>query len=121
MSGNVVDRFLRPPSAGPKAETKELGFGAEAGRSPRMIDFVLKNGDRKALPYAYLVRADLTGGEALEVTFTECVVRIRGRNLGPLYQHVIAQSAQRVEESGTGFDDDRQQSWVEAIAVEPRK
>lgn len=120
MAGNPVDRFVKPTAPASRVEPKDLGFTADAGGSARMIDFVFKNGDRTGLPYSYMVSVRLIGGETIELEFTEKLVQVRGRNLGPLYQHLLAQSARRVEESGSGFDDDRLQSWVESIVIEPR-
>ena len=121
LSGSPVDRYLGK-SAAPamREEPKDLGFKSDAAASPRMIDFVAKNGDHTALPYGYLVSARLIGGEKVELEFTEKKVTIRGRNLAPLYQHILAQVAARIDESDTGFDDDRQQSFVETIAIEVR-
>jgi hypothetical protein len=86
-----------------------------------MLDLVTRNGDHTALPYPYLVSARLIGGERIELTFTEQQVTISGRNLGPLYQHVLAQSARRIDENVSGFDDGQAVSWVAAIVVENRE
>lgn len=118
--GSTVDRYLKPGAVAAKGEAKELGFLADAGGSVRLIDFVLKSGDRFALPYAYLIEVKLTGGDTVELTFTEKIVTIRGRSLAALYQHLLANTARRIEESDTGFDDERMQSWVESIVVTAR-
>jgi hypothetical protein len=120
--GSQVDRMLGKsvaPAARP--DGKELGFVSEAGGTPRMIDFVQRNGDRTALPYAYLVSVKLEGGQSVELSFTESVVTIAGRGLAVLYQHLLAQTARVIEESGTGFDDDRQRCWVQTVSVKKRK
>lgn len=112
-----VDRFLGKATPKSGDDTKELGFEAEAGSQPRMIDLVFKNGDRIGLPYAYLLKVHLSGGGKLELSFTDTTVTITGRNLGLLYQHLLAQTARRIEESLTGFDDERRESWVEGIQL----
>lgn len=121
MSGNPIDKYLTTPAAPVRVEPKETGFTGEAGGSPRMIDFVSKSGDRTALPYPYLVNIRLQGNTTIEIIFTETIVKIRGRRLGTLYQHLVAQTVRRIEESASGFDADRQTSWVETISVEQRK
>lgn len=121
MSGSPINRYLSKPLApAAREEPKELGFTSEAGASPRMIDFITRNGDHTALPYPYLVGARLVGGNAIELEFTEKSVRIKGRTLGPLYQHLLAQTVRRIEESVGGFDEGRVASWVESITVETR-
>jgi hypothetical protein len=112
-----VDRFLGKTGSRPAEDTKDLGFAADAASSPRMMDFVLKSGDRVGLPYAYLLKVYLSGGAKLELSFTDCTVTITGRNLGLLYQHLLAQTVRRIEESLTGFDDEHNKSFVESISM----
>lgn len=131
MAGNPMDKYIKPaqtaqaaqqasPVVPQRSEGRELGFVADAGSSIRMIDFVLRDGNHVGLPYAYMLSAKLSGGAVIELLFTENVVLIRGRHLDPLFQHFLAQSARRVEESASGFDDDRTNTWVESITIESR-
>jgi hypothetical protein len=119
MSAKPTDLYVGRGST-PKSEAKEMGFAAEAGATPRMLDIVRRNGDRLAFPYPYLICCQLTGNEKLELTFTEHVVTFSGRNLAPLYQSLLLQTVWRIEESGTGFDDAKQMCWIESVVIKPR-
>ena len=122
MSDSLIDKYRgKSVAPAPRPESKDLGFSSEPSASLRMVDFVLKSGDRTAFPYAYLVQARLRGGTSIELTFTESVVTITGRNMAVLYKHVLAQTASSVGETASGFDDDRLQTWVEAITIKPRE
>ncbi len=121
MSDSLIDKYRgKSVAPAPRPESKDLGFTSEPSTSLRMIDLVLKNGDRTALPYAYLVQTRLRGGASIELTFTESVVTITGRGMAVLYKHLLAQTASCIGETASGFDDDRLQTWVEAITIKPR-
>jgi hypothetical protein len=124
--GNPMHRYIKPATIQPhvggtsSVEPKPPGFDSDASGQAKMLDLVMRNGDHTALPYPYLVRAKLIGGEKIELCFTEQTVTLTGRNLGPLYQHLLAQTVRRIEEDVSGFDDGRSATWVKGIVVEDR-
>lgn len=123
-SGNPLDRYLKPTSAGPSPQgNAPIPSGITTDPTPvaRMIDFVSKSGKRTALPYAYLVSVTLVSNEQCEATFTEHVVTLKGRNLGALYQHILANTVRIVQESGSGFDAGVGECWIEQLSVVQRR
>lgn len=121
---NPLDQYLKPSGAtGSKPSTAAPpsgGVTTDPEPAARMIDFVAKSGKRTGLPYAYLVSVTLEGNETCELTFTEQVVSIRGRNVGALYQHALAGTLRVVVESGSGFDPGSGECWVETLTIQPR-
>ena len=72
---------------------------ADDGRAPLpMLDFRGHNGTSFALPYAQLqaIAYDPTDGIFLE--FREHKIRLHGRNLRPLYDHLLAHRVTFVQE-----------------------
>jgi hypothetical protein len=63
-----------------------------------MIDFRRLNGNRKALAYSYLVACDFDPSEAIKLDFSGYAVTITGRNMGPLYDGLVAQRVAVVRE-----------------------
>lgn len=97
------------------ADARPLGFETDAEGSLRMLDIVFRNGDRIALPYAYLVGLALVGNQSLAMDFTERRIEVTGRNLRVLYEHLLDHTARRIEESLVEFDDGEQVCWIETI------
>lgn len=98
-----------------QAESRPLGFETDAEGSLRMLDIVFRNGDRMALPYAYLIGVALVGNQSLAMDFTERRIEVTGRNLRVLYEHLLDQTARRIEESLVEFDDGEHACWIENI------
>lgn len=120
MNARPTDLYLgREPHEG-KTDIKAAGMAADAQANPRMLDIALRTGNHQALPYPYLVTAKIIGNAKIELLFTESQVTITGRNLLPVYQQLIAQTVWRLEESGTGFDDPKLESWIETITIVAR-
>ncbi len=94
---------------------RTLGFETEAEGSLRMLDIVFRNGDRIALPYAYLVGVALVVNQSLAMDFTERRIEVTGRNLRVLYEHLLDHTVKRIEESLVEFDDGNQVCWIETI------
>jgi hypothetical protein len=120
MTAKPTDLYLGRAAQPAKPDGKPAGVASDPQASPRMLDIVQRNGDRQALPYPYLVKVKLIGNAKLELTFTEEVVTLTGRNLGPVYQQLLLHAVWRIEESSTGFDDPQQESWIETVTVKAR-
>ncbi|MFN0012174.1 MAG: hypothetical protein ACKVS8_11090 [Phycisphaerales bacterium] len=123
-TGSPLDRHMMRSGAGAgskRSEVPESGLEARPEQPVLMLDFVMKNGDRVGLPYAYLSGAALDGNEHLVLTYSDRTVELRGRNLLALYNHVLAHTARRIETAGSPFDDGVQAVWVESITVRDRE
>jgi hypothetical protein len=120
MSGRPTDAYLgRDGRTGTGAASGVAPSGV-IGPAPRMIDICLRTGNRQSMPYAYLVMVKIVGNAQLEMVFTEVTVTVSGRNLLPLYLHLLEHSVERIEESGTGFDDPKHATHIASITIVPR-
>jgi len=63
-----------------------------------MVEFRLITGNSKARAYSYLVAADFVPGEGIVLDFSADKVTIKGRNLRPLYDALVAQRVAVVRE-----------------------
>ena len=113
MSNTPVDQFQWQSVH--HADARPVGFETDPEGSLRMLDIVFRNGDRIALPYAYLVGVALVGNQSLAMDFTERRIEVTGRNLRVLYEHLLDHTARSIEESLVEFDDGKQVCWIETI------
>lgn len=99
-----IQKLLAPSP--PPAESRALAVLAP----PQiMLELRSRSGRRVGFPYAYLVEVSLeypTDDEVyLELIFTARKVRVRGRNLAPLFEGLLRHSVRLLEESATAFYD----------------
>jgi len=97
-----------PPAPGPASQVHE-GRAAALAPPQIMLELQTRSGRRVGFPYAYLVEVSLeypADDEVyLQLIFTARRVRIRGRNLAPIFEGLLRQSVKVLEESATAFDD----------------
>jgi hypothetical protein len=122
-----MDRFVRSGDGASTAHAQDsgegiaLGFDTQNDASALMLELVLIDGSRVALPYVLLTAAMLSQEGELTMEYPDRMVRICGRNLLPLYQHILVHLARRVSVSQTAFDDGTASTWVSAIEVDARE
>jgi hypothetical protein len=120
-----------PQAAGrPSGAAGEPGGGYRAfglteafGQYPAMLELRFRTGNRVAFAYHLLGRAEFDPSAGITLLFPDATVRVRGRNLGPLFTAVREQQAVWVWEADRAIADlapDRA-AVVEAIAVEPAR
>lgn len=63
-----------------------------------MLELRFKNGNAKALAYSYLVGMDFDPSKEIVMDFSAYEVRIKGRNLAPLFAGLVAQRVAVVQE-----------------------
>ena len=82
----------------PKNVMQPFGLAAEGEAPLPMLDFRGHNGTSFALPYSQLqaIAYDPTEGVSLE--FREHKIRLHGRNLRPLYDHLLLHQVAFVQE-----------------------
>ncbi|WP_145349498.1 hypothetical protein [Roseimaritima multifibrata] len=56
-----------------------------------MIVFILKTGQREALPYSDLRRLSFNPSEGITLTYIECIITITGRRLDQGFQKLASQ------------------------------
>ncbi len=111
-------RRLQPPGDS-SAAASESGSGFDAGGAHvPMLDLVQKDGSRIGLPYSYLFEVQLTGDGAVVLRYADKHATIRGRNLLPLYNSLLAHTVRRISVSPTPFDNEEAASWVKEIVIE---
>lgn len=73
-----------------------------------MLEIRTRSGQRLGFPYSYLVEVALEypviDEPYLELTFSSRRVRIRGRNLQPLFESLLGHDIKLIEESPSEFD-----------------
>lgn len=69
-----------------------------------MLDIHLRTGDRRALPYAYLLGIDYARSTGITLQYTAANVHIRGRNLAQLYDGFITQRVLWITEGMPSLD-----------------
>lgn len=106
------DEFGLDPDTG----VEPYGVAAEAHSSLRMLDLRGHDGTSFALPYARLSTVAFNPAGGITLEFGAHRVHIRGRNLGPLYNRLLAHQVTFVQEG----DLDVQSEWatfVDSITV----
>ncbi len=112
MSSTDPDEFGLDPDVG----VEPYGVTAEAHSSLRMLDLRGHDGTSFALPYARLSTVAFNPADGITLAFGVHRVHIRGRNLRPLYNRLLAHQVTFVQEG----DLDVQSEWatfVDSITV----
>ena len=82
-----------------------------------LLDQVLRNHDRQAMPYAYLASLRLDKSGELKLMFASHMVSIKGRNLVPVYRAVAEHSARTLAEAPATFDAGEASIYNESITI----
>ncbi len=120
MEGNrIVDQYLRSATRTPAAVDAQpaRGFDANSDASVPMIDLIMANGDRLALPYHDL-RSVMMQGDLIVMEFADRLITVRGRSFLPLYNALQLHLVRRILASPDGFDDGNASTWIETMSVE---
>ncbi|RYE52672.1 MAG: hypothetical protein EOP48_15975 [Sphingobacteriales bacterium] len=73
-------------------------FGVDNLRNaPACLDLRLPDGNRKALPYSYIVEINYSLSDGIEIISTTKKVMITGRNLKNLYNYIIAYRVKHIQ------------------------
>lgn len=91
---------------------------AADGFSASMLDLRFRNGVRRAFPYSYLNELTLDPAGSLVLKFPSVTITITGRQLGVVYQAVTNHSAIAILEDVSGYDDGKDQPYVQSIVIE---
>lgn len=81
------------------------GKRAVPAARPTMVEFRKRDNDWRAYPYGQLVEVHRDGGEALVLTFGRATVKVRGKRLDELYDGLVRQSLERLEEAADEYGD----------------
>lgn len=91
MSGeerdDILAEYLNPPdeTAGPPGEARGL---VTAESYVAMLDLELEGGNRIALPYSGLMKAEVNPSTGINLTYATATVELRGMGLVPLYKAI---------------------------------
>ncbi len=86
-----------------------------------MLDLRFKNGNRVALPYGYITSLVLDPSVGLQIRMADCVVKIKGRLLEPIYKAIANHTALAVVECQSGFDEGGDVPFVQSIIIDDSK
>jgi hypothetical protein len=75
----------------PEENYKAFSFISADRQQKQMVEFRLLEGNAEALAYSYLVRAKYNPSEGIVLDFSGYTVTIKGRNLQPGYNGLVAQ------------------------------
>ena len=84
---------------------------------PACLDLRFPNGNRKALPYNYFVEINFDASDSIEITTTTKKVKITGRELGKLYDYLVAYRVRYVA-SDIGADLEEKGLFIKEIFIE---
>lgn len=114
----IVGQYLnRGDGDSPQGPVESGGLIALPGSVAMMLDLRFKDGRRRAIPYGYITGVTFEPDTGITVATNEHTVGITGRSLEPVYNAVITHTALAVIESKTGFDEDNDSPFVEAVHV----
>ena len=92
-------------------ETRAFVLENEHGHALE-LDIKLRTGDRWGLPYAYKTAIEFNLSGDLTIHFTTHTINIKGRNLSPLYDALVAHRVAQILEHDNEFDDLPEQATV---------
>jgi len=113
--GNISEAAL--------AEELEESFACEyfatdnIKSSPPCLDLRLPDGKHKALPYSYFIEIDFDSADNIEITTTNKKVKITGRDLGRLFDYLVAYRVRYIQVN-IGADTEESGLFVGAILIE---
>ena len=92
-------------------------FGIENLRnSLACLDLRLADGNRKALPYSYIMEINFDASEGIEIISSGKQVKITGRDLGRLYDYLIVYRVRYIQENA-GTDVNETGLFIKAIEI----
>lgn len=93
-------------------------FGVENLRnSPACVDLRLSNGNRKAIPYTYIMELSFDSTNGIEITTSTKRINITGRDLSRLYEYLTAYRVKYIQ-SHLGTDANQEGLFVKDIKIE---
>ncbi len=125
MSGDsILDRYLNePPRPTKRAAAPPSTEVVEASeRYVAMLDCVLGNGNRVALPYAMLLRAEFDPSKGITLRYSTEDVEIAGYRLEPVYRAIVQHRAREIKETSrqSGFESEQEGSGPVITAIRCR-
>ena len=95
-------------------------FGTDNLRNlPACLDFRLREGKRKALPYSYIMEVIYDGTDGIEIIATTKRIKITGRNLELLFDYLVSFRVRYIKmHSGSDFGVDDGGLFVGEILIE---
>lgn len=118
VAADATDGIAEHEATPPGGENGEEFRGYAASETGvAMLDLVFKSGQRVALPYATLIKAEFDPGKGITLHFAAETVEIGGRRLDDLYRAIIQHRAREVIEGDEdkGFDTGGKAAAVTAI------
>jgi hypothetical protein len=101
MIDQLLDPNVDPDSLLQGLRAKDSAAAADAAapaRSTAMLELHHKQGHRHAIPYMHLLWIAFNPSRGIKLHFATHTVRIRGRNLGPLYEQLAAHACRVLRE-----------------------
>lgn len=92
-------------------------FATDRSRNPLCLDLRLPDGIRRAVPYAYFTEINFDADAGIEILTAQKRIHIIGRQLGMLYDHLIAYRVRYVQ-SNIGSDANEDGLFVKEIVIE---
>ena len=92
-------------------------FATDRSKTPICLDIRLANGNRKAVPYSYFMEISFDVETGIEILTTQKRIRIVGRNLITLFDHLVTYRVRYVQ-ANIGHDMEEDGVFVEAIRIE---
>jgi hypothetical protein len=89
-------------------------FGTDRTRNPICLDFRLKGGARKAVPYAFITEISYDVDNGIEITTTGKSIRVIGRNLTALFEQLLGYRVRYIQ-TNIGNDADEDGLFVKEI------
>ena len=83
---------------------------------PACLDLRFPDGSRKAMPYNYFVEIDFLSAEMIEIITTTKQIKIIGRDLGKLYDFLVAYRVRYIA-TNVGADLNETGLFVEQIII----
>ncbi len=98
--------------------TNKGGYKTSRGDNKAlMIEFRFKSGRSKAIGYAYISEMDLDPSDSIILNSTTSVITLKGRNLEPLFKHLLQHKVTFIEEMPDG-EVSKEQTSIHAIEVQ---
>jgi hypothetical protein len=129
MSGksSVIEQIVKKaPSVQPEEEVRAaIEQERQARTHPAMLVVCLKNGDEMMLAYSLFRRAlKREGGARWELVFDDCVVVLKGRNLGDKLRDMLRLQRLSMLREGNLIEDEliaEDKAFIESIEIKVKE
>lgn len=92
-------------------------FATERGKNPICLDLRMANGSHVAIPYSYFTEIRFEAETGIEIQTTQKCIRITGRQLSTLYDHLVNYHVRYVQ-ADFGSDAQDEGLYVSGISIE---